>query len=245
MQDHKCLNCGTPLGGKYCSGCGQKSDTHRLTLKHFLTHELLHGVWHLEKGIILTVKAALMRPGYAALDYIAGKRVKYYNVFYLMLLVLAAIIFTINHSSGTESFDKELIEDPDEIAEKFITAIKYYIKPLLFTLVPLLAINSFILYRKLKLNFLEHIIVSGFTVLGMFIVALLSAILSIKYYPVTDSISSVLGWVVLLFPALSQYQVSKSKYTLFGFGWRLIISFIMFVIEIFIILFLFGVYVIS
>lgn len=52
-------------------------------------HDLLHGIWHLEKGILFTIKETFMRPGQAALDYITGKRIRYYNVFYLSLLVIA------------------------------------------------------------------------------------------------------------------------------------------------------------
>ena len=44
-------------------------------MKHFVMHDLLHGVWHLEKGILFTLKETIIRPGQAALDYIKGKRV--------------------------------------------------------------------------------------------------------------------------------------------------------------------------
>ena len=89
MKQGTCLNCNTEIENNFCSNCGQKTDTHRITLKHFLMHDLLHGIWHLEKGILFTIKETFMRPGQAALDYITGKRIRYYNVFYLSLLVLA------------------------------------------------------------------------------------------------------------------------------------------------------------
>src|SRR5690606_21269807 len=81
MRSTNCLNCGKQLTDKFCSGCGQKSDTHRISFKHFIAHDVLHGTFHIEKGILFTAKEALVRPGKAALDYIAGKRIKYYNVF--------------------------------------------------------------------------------------------------------------------------------------------------------------------
>ena len=76
-----CLNCNENLIGKFCYNCGQKSDTHRITLKHFIFHDVLHGVWHIEKGIIFTIKESKTRPGKAALDYISGKRMRYHNFF--------------------------------------------------------------------------------------------------------------------------------------------------------------------
>ena len=74
MEHAYCLNCGAKAQGNYCSNCGQKTDTHRIGIAHFLTHDVLHGVWHLEKGILFTLKAAVLRPGRAALDYISGRR---------------------------------------------------------------------------------------------------------------------------------------------------------------------------
>ena len=93
MEHTYCLNCNFDVDNKFCPSCGQKTDTHRIVMKHFVMHDLLHGVWHLEKGILFTLKETIIRPGQAALDYINGKRVRYYNVFYLALLVIGLNIF--------------------------------------------------------------------------------------------------------------------------------------------------------
>ena len=74
MDQNYCLNCADQISKNFCANCGQKTDTHRIKIKHFLFHDLLHGVWHLEKGILFTIKEAFVRPGQAALDYIGGKR---------------------------------------------------------------------------------------------------------------------------------------------------------------------------
>src|SRR5690606_2344353 len=69
------------------------ADTHRITFKNFIFHDVLHGTFHIERGILFTTKQALIRPGKAALDYISGKRRRYYNVFYLILITIGLIIF--------------------------------------------------------------------------------------------------------------------------------------------------------
>jgi hypothetical protein len=56
-------------------------------------HDLLHGVFHIERGILFTLKQVVIRPGYSARDYISGKRVSYYNIFYLMVIILGVILF--------------------------------------------------------------------------------------------------------------------------------------------------------
>ena len=90
MTIKNCLNCEKEVTDKYCSGCGQKTDTHRISFKNFILHDILHGTFHIEKGILFTAKEALLRPGKAALDYIEGKRIKYYNVFYLVLITIGS-----------------------------------------------------------------------------------------------------------------------------------------------------------
>lgn len=68
MININCLNCGKELSGNYCTGCGQNSYTYRISLKHFVSHDLLHGTFHIEKGLFFTEKEALTRTGKAALD---------------------------------------------------------------------------------------------------------------------------------------------------------------------------------
>ena len=54
MTGNKCQNCDAEIEKYYCSTCGQKTDMQRITVKHFLFHDLLHGVLHLDKGILFT-----------------------------------------------------------------------------------------------------------------------------------------------------------------------------------------------
>ncbi len=92
MNPSTFLNCGKKLTDTYCAGCGQKADTHRISFRHFISHDLLHGTFHLEKGIFFTAKEALIRSGKAALDYISGKRIRYYNVFLLVLMTIGLLL---------------------------------------------------------------------------------------------------------------------------------------------------------
>ncbi|RYD58971.1 MAG: DUF3667 domain-containing protein [Sphingobacteriales bacterium] len=94
---HACLNCGAVLISKYCHECGQKSDTHRITMSHLVKHDLVHGLWHFDKGLLYTLKESFLRPGHMAMDYISGKRIKYYNVFYLILIVIGINALAIHY----------------------------------------------------------------------------------------------------------------------------------------------------
>ena len=59
-ENSNCLNCTAATISKFCSNCGQKTEIHRITLKHFLFHDILHGVWHMEKGIFFTTKEVVI-----------------------------------------------------------------------------------------------------------------------------------------------------------------------------------------
>ncbi len=68
-----CLNCEHSIAEKYCSCCGQKTSTHRYSLKHFVEHDFVHGVWHVDKGIVFTIKELFTRPGHSVREFILGK----------------------------------------------------------------------------------------------------------------------------------------------------------------------------
>lgn len=75
MQPTICLNCETALsdGQRFCPNCGQKTDTHRLTWKHF-SHEVFHALAPADKGLVYLFKKLVLRPGVVAREYLAGKR---------------------------------------------------------------------------------------------------------------------------------------------------------------------------
>lgn len=224
MENHSCLNCDFSVDNKFCPRCGQKTDTHRIVLKHFIMHDLLHGVWHLEKGILFTLKETLLRPGQAALDYISGKRVKYYNVFYLSLLVLAINILLLHFSKETNAE----ITKAKTLKEMNINDFySEYAKFVLFSIVPLLALNAKLFFKKLKLNLAEHLIMGGITLLGILILSTLY----ILFDTVEDSIYTlyvaaifrvIAFFSIPIYPIWAYQNFTKGYYKFWGFSWRMV-----------------------
>jgi hypothetical protein len=93
---HACLDCGAALTDRFCAHCGQPADTHRITLKHLLLHDLPHSVWHVDKGLAFTFWQMLTRPGLTIRGYLAGQRTRQFRpVSYLLLLVgLSALVMS-------------------------------------------------------------------------------------------------------------------------------------------------------
>lgn len=235
MENNHCLNCDTQIDNKFCPNCGQKTDTHPITFKHFIFHDLLHGVWHLEKGILFTIKETFKRPGQAALDYIKGKRIRYYNVFYLALLVIALNVVLLHYKQSlNEPFlNIHREEDLGDFISKFS-------KITLFSIVPLLSINALLLFKRLKLNFAQHLIIGGVTLLGMLLISIfyflfdllnqLDLIISFGYLEIFSFCC------IPLFPIWSYYNATKGLYTIWGFIWRIILFYMLLFIQ-FLILF--------
>ena len=96
---HACLDCGAALSGRYCAHCGQPADTHRITLKHLLFHDLPHSIWHVDKGLVYTFYQMLTRPGLTIRGYLAGQRTRQFRpISYMLLLVgLSALVMSAFH----------------------------------------------------------------------------------------------------------------------------------------------------
>jgi hypothetical protein len=225
-----CLNCNELVTKKFCPNCGQKTDTHRITFKHFITHDLLHGVWHIEKGILFTLKEALLRPGKAALDYISGKRIKYYNVFYLSLLAIGFNVLLLHFYDVLKPNEKILINKVEKAPNinKFLTD---NVKFILFSIVPILGICSNLIFKRLKLNIAEHFIIGGMCLLGMIELTIVFSFLnflnehfSYTFFSVIQIISL---FTIVLFPVWCYFDAIKGKYTNLGTIWRLTAFFIL------------------
>lgn len=233
MNHNQCLNCEQPVTGNYCQNCGQKNNTHTITLKHFFFHNIIHGVWHLEKGIFLTIKETFTRPGQAALDYIKGKRVKYYNVFYLILMLIGLNILTVHyhHEINPSSVPKNV-----DSGLKLITFLSNNLKILLFGFVPLIALNAFIIFKKLKLNLAEHFIIGGINLLGILVLCLSVNLLSlldtfekIEYF--ISLIKPFFYLFIILFPLWTYFNAAYKKYSILGFSWRILVFYMVLFIE--------------
>jgi len=89
-----CASCGNAVAGGYCSRCGEEVlDPGKLTLRHFLSHTVVHEVLNLDGKICRTLRLLLFRPGFLALEYAAGRRRAYVNP--VRVLLVAIIVYVL------------------------------------------------------------------------------------------------------------------------------------------------------
>jgi len=231
MTKKSCLNCGHKVSGEFCSHCGQKSDTTRITLHSLIKSDILGSIWHVESKFFRTLKHVLLNPGKMAMDYISGKRITYYNLFSLLL-----ILFGFNALALHFYLDLEPKEIPAE-SSKIIDFFSQYSKTILFVLIPILALNAWILFKRIKLNLAEHIIIASVSLSGILTLLLLDDGISIisLYKPISKIINvldKILVFAILLFPAFTYYNAFKASYSKSGLLWRLLVFYTLLGIEI-------------
>ncbi|OYU81211.1 MAG: hypothetical protein CFE23_05445 [Flavobacterium sp. BFFFF1] len=228
MTGSHCLNCNATVHSRFCPDCGQKSDTHRIVLKHFVMHDLLHGVWHIERGILFTIKEALVRPGQAAMDYISGKRIRYYNVFYLCLLLIG---FTVLLSHFYESFETTHATKSNAQSEHIKNFFKDNLKFIVLSIVPMLAICGYLIFRRLKLNLAEHFIIAGIALLGKIFITMVGISINFADRWLPDFmgyVEAVFPFLILLWPVWVYTNASKGRYRFGGLLWRFIVFYLLF-----------------
>ena len=71
-----CQNCEAPLGGRYCSNCGQE-DRRTLPGLRELVDELLGGLFSYDARLWRSLYPLLLRPGYLTCEYLQGRRASY------------------------------------------------------------------------------------------------------------------------------------------------------------------------
>jgi Protein of unknown function (DUF3667) len=87
----RCVSCGTPLSGPYCSRCGERTlEPDALTLRHFVVHTVAHELLHVDGALWRTLRLLFVHPGRLSLEYAAGRRRPYVNPFRLLLIAIVA-----------------------------------------------------------------------------------------------------------------------------------------------------------
>lgn len=151
--------------GKFCNNCGQKADTHRPTVKHFV-HDALHTFTHMDAGIFYLIKELFTRPGIVVREYINGARKKYFPPLQFLILGVGICTFlglTFHLMGPTEGGVV-----PGQ-AEKFADMMRQFngfiykaYNLMVFFGVPVMAFLSFLFFKSSKYNYAENLILNTF-----------------------------------------------------------------------------------
>lgn len=230
MNNKSCLNCDHAISGEYCSHCGQKADTARITPHSLIKNDILGSIWHVEAKFFQTLQSILFRPGKTAMDYISGKRIRYNNFISLLL-----ILFSFN-VLGLHFYEKFASEETLAQSSEIKAFFSKYSKTILFVIIPMLAVNAYFLFKRIKLNIAEHFILGTVGLLGILILFLLDDIVSLigLWKPVSkifNIFDKIIFGLFILFPAITYWNAFKNLYSKPGLLWRVLVLYVLMGIE--------------
>jgi Protein of unknown function (DUF3667) len=160
-----CKNCGNEVSGNFCSNCGQRANTHKLNM-HFILHDLQHGLFHFDKGILYTAKELLTRPGHTIREYLEGKRVRHFQPL-SFVIVLATFYGLLYHYLIFSQIHVTLIDPQDDItgaSGKIVTWMtEHFAFDSLFFIITTTLVSYFI-FKKQNYNLAEHLALNTFSI---------------------------------------------------------------------------------
>ncbi|WBA43667.1 DUF3667 domain-containing protein [Hymenobacter canadensis] len=173
---HTCLNCGHAVPDRFCGRCGQDAHhTHRLTLKD-MPHDVLHSIWHIDKGILYTLRTMVFRPGSTIRAYLAGQRVDHFRPLSLLFLITGvyAVLFSALHINMMPPRDPTVPEAVYQMQVSFSAFFMKYLAWCYLATVPLWALAARLFLRRGGYNYAECLIIASFiTAINNFITLLL------------------------------------------------------------------------
>lgn len=207
---NNCLNCNNEIEGKFCSNCSQSTSTHRFSLSHVFQHDFIHGIFHFDKGFFYTIKELFTRPGHSIREYVQGKRTKHFNYFAVIILLI-----TIGHFlkkwtilDGLAVYDKTMVAGLYKV-------LKDYSKITIFLPVPIIAFASYLLFKKSKQNYTEHLVLNLYLLCGCLIISFTLLIFMIfsDNKDLLLNVNFLLTVLTLLYIIIFYYQY----FSVFGF----------------------------
>ncbi|MGY2131946.1 DUF3667 domain-containing protein [Hymenobacter sp. HD11105] len=190
-----CLNCGHEVPDRYCGRCGQDAHhTHRLTMADML-HDIPHSIWHVDKGILFTLKTMISRPGPTIRAYLAGKRVDHFRPLSLLLIVTSfyALVSSVLHIQMLPPKDPSIPDAVWQMQQASTGFLMKYLSWCYIAMVPVWALFARWFLRRGGYNYAECLIIVAFitAIINFFAVLYLPVLYAYSGTPQIGTVSLV------------------------------------------------------
>lgn len=215
LQVKTCKNCNENLTGNFCAHCGQKASVRRYSFKYFVENNIIHGIWNINSGFFFTIKQLFTRPGHSIREFINGKRIGYFNVITLLLIVVGFSHFIAEYTQVRLS---DLVpENSTDIVNELEVFSKKYPKITLLLTIPFYTIFSFLWFKKSKLNLSEHLVLNSYKTAAELIMGLIFTVITIFYTNVNVLI--IIYYIfVLLGSLVYSFWYYKQFFSTYGYS---------------------------
>lgn len=219
-----CKNCGNNFHGHYCNVCGQDAHAGKID-KHFIYHEIQHGLFHIDNGILYTLKELFTNPGTTVRLFIEGKRVKHFKPL-AFLLVMAGLYAFVNHyfNASVILTGQTGVKNADNSIQAVNDYLKEHFEFFVLLELPLISFVYYLFFKKYGTNYIEQLVINAYiSGLRTFIMILL---LPVSYYfSITGHILDQAIPLLILIWAYPQYYYNQPRFSII---WRTIAGYIIF-----------------
>ncbi|MES2826928.1 MAG: DUF3667 domain-containing protein [Bacteroidota bacterium] len=191
-------------------------------MQHFIEHDVIHGIWHVDRGILRTVKDLFTRPGHSVRAFVLGKRANYFNFITLLLTLLAisAIVVSYAHFDMMDMMPEASRKSMNSF-QKFATK---YPKVMLLITIPFYSLFSYVWFKKAKFNLSEHLVLNSYKTAAELIIGIVFTAVTIFY---TDKSGLMILYSVVVYLGSLSYTMwfyyqffSKSGFSKSALFWR-------------------------
>ncbi len=155
-----CLNCGKKFtkSDKYCSACGQNTDTTRMSTKHAL-HQFFHAFTHTDRGFFDLIPRLITKPGITAREYNEGKRKTFFSPFTFVLIIVAVSTILVSTYNIMLSPNMSAGRPEAQVVSNFTNK---HFNVMVFFSIPLVAYLTSIFFKK-RMNFAESLVLVSYS----------------------------------------------------------------------------------
>lgn len=184
ISNSTCLNCGGPLGGRYCQACGQAASTTRLRVKEILGDAVSH-LLNLDSKIPRTVLGLTLNPGRVVAEYVEGRRASYVPPFRYCLIVVAGMLLlyvaldvnVVNVTATSTAPDVEMQQRVGQLRTEMVRIVNARLNLVIFLALPLLGLVVRGLFRRAGHNYAECMVYVFFVMGQVFLLGIPFALL--------------------------------------------------------------------
>jgi hypothetical protein len=161
-----CKNCETNFEGNYCPNCGQKFIERRFNMKDSLVW-LFNSIFNLDRGFFHTSIQLIKQPGEVISKVLNGVTVRYTHPFRLLFIwatisTLLVVVFGVYDQTTDLVQDPNLTEEQIRVQTQMKELMKKYLSFIIMLIVPMVSFFSWLFYRKLQLNYAEHLVINAY-----------------------------------------------------------------------------------
>ena len=168
----------------------------------------MHVFTHTDKGIFSLIPALLLRPGEVALDYVEGKRKRYFSIFQYLILIVGLTTFLVAKTGMMEAMMSSMSDADGSVRIKAVQAkitgfMQQYLNLVMFAMIPVYAFFNWLLFKKKGYNYAEQLVLQV-AIQGMMNTYSLFIILPVAYFfGKTATISLAVMAFILMFTAFT------------------------------------------